>query len=164
MIPVEQAKRLAQSLNDDRILNLFAQADARSVLYEARELPENFPFFDESLDESVTIGAYALLSVGCSLLEADRLTDGFPYLEQGAALLENVHRQHIHDAAESAFHCLIAGMAYYAAGQYSRAFVVLKAVETRTPTAALVAAYLRKNRQVLMSQLSELLLDTRSTL
>lgn len=158
MIPIELAKRLANSLEDERILHLFAQADARGVLYEAKETPENFPFFDESLDESVTVGAYALLSVGCSLLEANQLTDGFPYLEQGAALLESVHRERIAYAPESSFHCLIAGMAYYGAGQYSRAFVALKSVETRTPAASVIVAFLRRNRRALMNRLSEILL------
>ncbi|HEY9685151.1 MAG TPA: DEAD/DEAH box helicase [Oculatellaceae cyanobacterium] len=159
MIPTEQANKLVASLADDRVLNLFAQADARAILYEAKESPNNFPAFDSTLDESVTIGAYALLSAGCSFFEAGETGQGQKYLEQAASLLETVHRESSISSAESGFHCLISGMAYYAAGQYSRAFVALKSVEGRTSGGALIAAYLRRNRRAVMERLSGILLS-----
>ena len=49
-------------------------------------------------------------------------------------------------------------MAFYACGHYSRAFVLIKDVETVTPVAGIVASFLRKDASELISQINEVLL------
>jgi hypothetical protein len=46
---------------------------------------------------------------------------------------------------ESGFHELVAAMAFYAAGHYSRAFVTIRNVEEQTDAARIIAAFLRKD-------------------
>lgn len=49
-------------------------------------------------------------------------------------------------------------MAFYACGQYSRAFVLIGRVEEATPSAGIVASFLRKDRPHLISKLNAVLL------
>lgn len=48
-IPVDYASALLKSLFQDRLNNLIAQADARRILQEVKESPENYPAFDPLL-------------------------------------------------------------------------------------------------------------------
>lgn len=50
-IPVDYASALLKSLFQDRLNNLIAQADARRILQEVKESPENYPAFDPLLTE-----------------------------------------------------------------------------------------------------------------
>jgi len=75
-IPADVARRLITQLDDPSISNLFAQADARFVLEEVGEEPENFPAFDPQLDDRTTMPAYALVALGCSLLVQGEHSEG----------------------------------------------------------------------------------------
>lgn len=158
-IPLEQARAVVDEFSADSLLqNLFAQAHAKHVLQEVREDAQNFPAFDPELDDKVTFAAYQLLAAGCSLIEQDDRVRGATALERAASLLEFVHRSAARESRESGFHMLVAGMAFYAAGHYSRAFVSLRALETRTPAGATIGAFLRKNIPDLIRALNSVLL------
>lgn len=92
-IPVDYTSALLKSLSQDRLNNLIAQADARRILQEVKESPENYPAFDPLLTEKVTHIAYALLSCGCSLIEgADDSADeaeNLGILERAGKLLSD---------------------------------------------------------------------------
>ena len=90
-IPLEQAQGVLSSLEAGRIQNLFAQSHAKHVLHEVNESPDNFPAFDQRLDDKVTFTAYALLAASCSLLEQQSVGEGVAGLEKAAVLLQNIH-------------------------------------------------------------------------
>lgn len=157
-LPVENARLLVQSMQSGIIRNLVAQSKAKQVLREVREIPKNFPKFEPDLDDRVTFAAYALLAAGCSLIERGETTEGHAELHAAADILESAHRTEIRKEQTSALHCLIGAMAFYACGQYSRAFVLIKHVEEVTPSAGIVASFLRKDRSRLIFKLNAVLL------
>lgn len=157
-IPLERARVVLEELQAPQIRHLFAQAHAKHVLHEVRELPANFPSFDPDLDDKVTFAAYGLLAAGCSLVEQGDRTGGAPSIERAASLLEYVHGPAARDSRENAYHVFVAAMAFYAAGQYSRAFVAMRGAEQHTAAARTIGAFLRKDMSSLIDQLNEVLL------
>jgi hypothetical protein len=147
-----------QAMRSSVIRNIIAQSKAKQVLREVRELPENFPNFSPELDDRVTFVAYGLLAAGCSLIEHGETEEGQAELYSAADILESAHRTEVANHHTSALHCLIGAMAFYACGQYSRAFVLIAGVEEVTPSAGIVASYLRKDRLNLVIKLNEVLL------
>lgn len=138
-IPIQRAQAALAEFGAPRTANLFAQAQAKHVLHEVRELPANFPAFDPALDEKVTFAAYSILAAACSVVEQGDRTQGVSALERAASLLQYVHGPHVIASRESGFHAFIAAMAFFAAGQYSRAFVAIRGVEQHTLAARVVS-------------------------
>lgn len=160
VIPIEKAIGFIEKLHSNNIKNLFAQADARRVLYEVGETEDNFPRFDPALVDKVTFAAYSILSSGVSLAEHEMGLDAISAMEEAAILLYNVHSPHVSENISSKFHVLIAAMAFHAAGQYSRAFVSIRKVETQTNLSKMVAAFMRKQPyDVILSLNSYILAD-----
>jgi hypothetical protein len=157
-IPIQRAQAALAEFGAPRTANLFAQAQAKHVLHEVRELPANFPAFDPALDEKVTFAAYSILAAACSVVEQGDRTQGVSALERAASLLQYVHGPHAIASRESGFHVFIAAMAFFAAGQYSRAFVAIRGVEQHTLAAQVVGAFLRKDTASLVGRLNEVLL------
>lgn len=157
-IPVEQARTLIANLRVPQIATLFAQAHAKHVLHEVKEAPGNFPAFDPSLDDKVTFSVYALLAAGCSLSEQGDRAEGASAMERAASLLHYAHGPAARESRESGFHVLVAAMAFYAAGHYSRAFVTIRAIEEQTAAARIIGAFLRKDIASLIGRLNDVLL------
>ena len=157
-LPIENARQLAQSMLSGGIRNLVAQSKAKQVLKEVNEIPEHFPNFEPGLDDRVTFLAYGRLAAGCSLIEMGEAAEGQEELHAAADILESAHRTEARKESSSALHCLIGAMAFYACGQYSRAFVLIRKVEEFTPAAAIIVAFLKKDRAQLISKLNVVLL------
>ena len=157
-LPVQHAREVVQSMYLGNVRHLVAQAKAKQVLREVHELPVNFPPFTADLDDRVTFVAYALLAAGCSMIEQGESADGYAELQSSADLLESAHRTEARNDRASGFHCLIGAMAFYACGQYSRAFVLIKDVEAITPAAGVIASFLRKDSLLLIARLNAVLL------
>lgn len=157
-LPIEHAQEVVKLMRSKTVRNFIAQAKAKQVLREVHELPENFPPFTDGLDERVTFIAYRLLAAGCSLIEQGKAMDGYSELQASADLLESAHRTEASNDLASGFHCLIGAMAFYACGQYSRAFVLIKDIETVTPAAGVIASFLRKDSFQTIARLNEILL------
>jgi hypothetical protein len=157
-LPVENARLMVQSMRSAGIRNLIAQSKAKQVLREVREIPANFPSFEPELDDRVTFVAYALLAAGCSLIEQGETTEGYAELHAAADILESAHRTEIANQQASALHCLIGAMAFYACGQYSRAFVLIGNIEEVTLSAGIIASFLRKDWPRLITKLNAVLL------
>lgn len=157
-LSVQNARVLVQSMRTQRIQNLVSQSKAKQVLKEVREVPENFPKFESDLDDRVTFIAYGLLAAGCSLIERNESAEGHVELHAAADILESAHSTETANYQTSAMHCLIGAMAFYACGQYSRAFVLIKKIEAVTPSAGIISSFLRKNRTRLIEKLNEVLL------
>jgi hypothetical protein len=169
-LSVEYAKRIVASLKLAPIPNFIAQAKAKQVLQEVQEFPENFPKFTEGLDERLTHVAFRMLSAGCSLLEhGDDLehgndNEGFSQLYAAGDLLESIYQEHALIDNSSSFNCLIGAMAFYACGHYSRAFVLIKKIETTMPVSAAIACFLRKERFNFVLRVNEILFAETSEL
>ena len=121
-----------------------AQMHARHVLFEVAEDVSNFPRFEADLDDRATCLAYTILHAGCTLAEAERRAQSVEPLTQAATILQHSHEANPQRHAASDYHLVVAAMSFYAAGHYSRAFVLVRSIEPRTPAAGLVAAFLRK--------------------
>ena len=89
-LPVQAARRLAESMSSAVIRNLIAQSKAKQVLREVGEFPENFPNFESDLDDRVTFVAYGLLAAGCSLIERGETAEGHAELHAAADILESL--------------------------------------------------------------------------
>jgi hypothetical protein len=150
-IPVNNARGILSSYNTDRFANLFAQSDARSILYEVGENAENFPPFSERLTDRITMSAYSILSAAISLAENDHREEAVKPMEEAATLLHNVYSHIVDRNAEKKFHMLIAAMAFYASGQYSKAFVSIKNVEPQNDLAKIIAAFLQRKPNKLIN-------------
>lgn len=157
-LAIDHARSIAAALEVEPIPNFISQAKAKQLLLEVHELPEHFPKFTEGLDNRVTFVAYRMLSVGCSLVEQDLPSEGHPQLHSAGDLLESTHRMRAQTDSVSGFHCLIGAMAFYACGHYSRAYVLIKATETITPVAGIIASFLRKDFTELIQRLNNVLI------
>jgi len=157
-IPNEIARDILEGYRTPRIENLFAQSSASHVLHEVGEEERNFPPFDPALIDKVTMSAYSILAAGVSLAEGEPTPEAIAAMEGAATLLNNVHLPHAQRDAASGFHILVASMAFYASGQYSRAFVSIREVETQTDLARMVALFIRKRPDELIRQLNPYLL------
>lgn len=163
-LTVDHARSIAKALSIQPIPNFIAQAKAKQLLEEVHELPENFPEFTQGLNDRVNFIAYRLLAVGCSLIENDHEEEGYTHLHAAGGILESVHRSSIHTNQSRIFHCLIGAMAFYACGHYSRAFVLIKDIETENSVAGIIASFLRKNAEELLFQINQVLLTEYSDL
>lgn len=157
-LPVKYAMEVVELMRSKTVRNFIAQAKAKQILREVHELPDNFPAFTVSIDERVTFIAYRRLTAGCSLIEQGESAVGYSELQSAADMLESAHRTEAKNDLASGFHCLIGAMAFYACGQYSRAFVLIKDVETVTPVAGVIASFLRKASSQTISRLNAVLL------
>lgn len=145
-IPTDYAISLLKSLEQDRIENLVTQADARRILQEVKESPENYPSFDSTLTEKATHIGYTLISCGCSLVENDdaETAEGLVVLEKAGKILSDAFKFN-HDEIDTInYNLLIAGMSLYAAKQYSRAFIVLHDIDVDFTVGQIIIHFIKK--------------------
>ncbi len=157
-IPIDIARKILNKYQSQEIENLFAQSRASHVLHEVGEAAENFPNFDTALTDKVTMLAYSILAAGLSLAEDELSVEAISALEKAATLLNNVHLPYAQNNSASRFHIIVASMAFYASGQYSRAFVSIQKVEAQTDLGRMVALFIRKRPNELIGQLNPYLL------
>ena len=162
-IPVDYTSDLLRKLSQERLNNLIAQADARRILQEVKEIPKNYPDFDPLLTEKVTHIAYALLSCGCSLIEnADNsvnITESLAILERAGKLLSDTYKYNDNEVDEKNYNLLIAGMALYAAKQYSRAFIVLKNINLDFDVGQIIIQFIKKDFNLLLKNASQIFFE-----
>lgn len=162
-IPVDYTSDLLRKLSQERLNNLIAQADARRILQEVKESPKNYPNFDPLLTEKVTHIAYALLSCGCSLIEnADKsvnVTESLAILERAGKLLSDAYKYNDNEVDEKNYNLLIAGMALYAAKQYSRAFIVLKNINLDFDVGQVIIQFIKKDFNSLLKNASQIFFE-----
>lgn len=163
-IPENYTSDLLRKLSQERLKNLIAQADARRILQEVKEIPSNYPDFDPLLTEKVTHIAYALLSCGCSLIEnADssvNVTESLTILERAGKLLSDAYKYNDNEVDGKNYNLLIAGMALYAAKQYSRAFIVLKNINLDFDVGQIIIQFIKKDFNSLLQNVSRIFFAT----
>jgi hypothetical protein len=156
-IPTDYATDLLNNISEGRIKNLIAQADARRILQEVRETAENYPRFDPLLTEKATHIAYLLLSCGCSMVENQdaETNEGLLALEKAGKILSDTYSFNPNeDKKNKNYNLLIAGMALYAAKQYSRAFIVLNDIDTDFNVGQIIISFIKKDFSSLMNTTS----------
>ncbi len=161
-IPVDYISNLLNRLSQDRLKNLITQADARRILQEVKEIPENYPDFDPLLTEKATHISYALLSCGCSLMEEPNsviTTDSLKILERAGKLLSDVYKYNDSEVDVADYNLLIAGMALYAAKQYSRAFIVLNNVNLDFVAGQIIIQFIKKDFHSLLQKASHIFFE-----
>ena len=156
---LEKALQLFEDLEySDDIQNFIAQANSRYILFNVNEPKDNFPRFTPNLDERLSSIAYTYLSVGCTFAENGKIDDAVIAFEKGASILEYIHVPDQNKTEESQYFQLISALAYYAAFQYSKSYIVLKGSKYTTKTSALVSAFLKKDFSKLLELVNEILL------
>lgn len=152
-LPTDYAIDLLNSLSRGRIKNLIAQADARRILQEVKETAGNYPNFDLSLTEKATHIAYALLSCGCSMVENEdaETNEGLLALEKAGKILSDTFRFNPNEDKNKNYNLLIAGMALYAAKQYSRAFIELKDIDADFEVGQIIISFIKKDFKSLLN-------------
>lgn len=158
-LPTEYAITLLHNLEHNRVENLIAQTDARRILQEVGENPENYPNFDSILTEKSTYIAYTMISCGCSLIENEDgdTTTGFVVLEKAGQILSDAYRFNRNENDTKNLHLLIAGMSLYAAKQYSRALIVLNAIEVDFTVGQIIVNFIKKDFDSMLKVVNHLL-------
>lgn len=158
-IPTDYISDLLNKLSQGRLDNLIMQADARRILQEVKEIPENYPDFDPFLTEKATHIAYALLSCGCSLMEKSNsnftTTESISILEKAGKLLSDIYKYNDDEFDGKDYNLLISGMALYAAKQYSRAFIVLNNVNLDFVVGQIVIQFINKDFNSLLQNVNQ---------
>lgn len=145
----------------DSAPNFLAQANARYILFNVNESRENFPAYRSNLNEGLDGIAFSYLSIGCCLIEKAgfEYKEGIKALERGASALEFNHLPAINRIAESPYFLLVSALTYYASGQYSKAFVLMRDVEMTSSTGQMCSLFFKKDFSRLNNLLNEILLD-----
>lgn len=162
-IPTDYISDLLNELSQGRLDNLITQADARRILQEVKEIPENYPDFDPLLTEKATHIAYALLSCGCSLMEKSNsnftATESLSILEKAGKLLSDIYKYNDDEFDGKDYNLLISGMALYAAKQYSRAFIVLNNVNLDFVVGQIVIQFIKKDFNSLLQNVNQVFFE-----
>ncbi|EOP12918.1 DEAD/DEAH box helicase [Bacillus cereus] len=156
----EKATSLLERLeNDSLIQNLIAQSDSRYILFNVQEPVGNFPNYTSGLDEKLTSSAMSYLSIGCTLAENGSKGQSIFPLEKGAAILENIYSPIANRNEYSSYFILTSSLAFYAANQYSKSFIIMKNTQFDTVIAELISNFLRRQYGELDKLLSEIFLS-----
>lgn len=156
-LPNEVSLNVLKAHNTKWTRNLFAQSSASYVLHEVNETYNNFPQFDPLLGERVTTSAYAILSAGISLHEIEPSFQSVAAIKEAASLLTNIHISKAQAAEVSSHHILIAAMAFYSCGEYSRSFITISAAKFSSIIAIMISSFLRRDRSELIFSLNKVL-------
>ncbi|MGD6803946.1 DEAD/DEAH box helicase [Rossellomorea aquimaris] len=156
----KRALELLQKLENDKFVqNLIAQGDSRYILFNVHEPVDNFPNYTEGLNERLNHIALSYLSIGCSLAEDEELEKALSPLEKGANILEHVHNPLSNRQELSSYYVLASSLAYYAAHQYSKSFILLKNVELDTVISKIIGYFLKRDYKRLAKLISQILID-----
>ncbi|AND41429.1 DEAD/DEAH box helicase [Cytobacillus oceanisediminis] len=151
---------LLQKLESDKFVQkLIAQGDSRYILFNVHEPVEDFPNFTAGLDGRLTHIALSYLSVGCSFVENKDIEKSIFPLEKGANILEHVHNPIENRNELSTYFVLASSLAYYAAHQYSKSFILLKNVEFDTVISKIIGYFLKRDYNRLGKLISEVLIS-----
>ena len=157
---LEKAISLYNIIEEDHTTkNFIAQANARYILFGVNESIDNFPKFRVNLNEGLDSIAYSYLSVGCYFAEYNQIDNSVEALKKAATIIEYNHLPIQNRSQLSSYHILIGALSYYASCQYSKAFILLKDIQSESPIANLLNQFLSKNYTDLSLTLNEILIN-----
>lgn len=160
-VSIEHLQTLLQKLEDDKIKNLEAQADARRVLQEIGESTDNYPSYDKQLSEKNTYIAYILISIACDTVENNfenqiKVSDIF---ERASKILSDNHQYANDHENVINLNLLISSMSFYCAKQFSKAYITIGKVKTNYPVSSMINYFLKKDFDHLFSISVDLFYD-----
>lgn len=136
-------------LREGRFQNFAAQSHSRDVLRQMHIPEAEWPAYTPAIDEDLVYAAQTLLYVGLRLKRADAgSADADIYLTRGAEILEYVYARADDGDPERVCQLFSAALAYYMAGHFARAFVLVRDLEAETP----LPRFLRPLRHLLMKE------------
>jgi hypothetical protein len=158
---IETALAIYTDLETDRVSrNYFAQANARYILFNVQEDPRNFPTFRDNLNQGSDSLAFTYLSVGLTLYYNDRKQEARRAFEKGAEFIEYTHLSPQNRNPYSSYYLLISALAYYASGQFSKSFVILRnSTQEALDLPEMITSFLRKDFYQLTIVLNRILLN-----
>jgi superfamily II DNA/RNA helicase len=123
--------RIEELLATGRFQNYVAQCHSRDVLRSMRTPEADWPQYTANLDEDLVYTAQYLLYVGMNLKPlADTLHQGNDCLTLGAEILDHVYSGAVgSEDPERVTQLFSAALAYYMAGHFARAFVLVRDLE-----------------------------------
>ncbi|KUF28630.1 DEAD/DEAH box helicase [Lysinibacillus sp. F5] len=135
--------------------NLIAQSYSRSILRDVNEPLENYPKYDEELDTKL-IAIFQMYLNTALRVDFDETdfelinirTDSF---KLAADILKNMYHYGI-EKPEKDYYILIASMAYYLSGDYSKSFAVMKNFNEKNAITNLVSHFLKKEYTILYEE------------
>ncbi len=147
-------RALAESiLREGRFQNFVAQSHSRDILRHLHVPDTDWPAYTATLDEDLVYAAQTLLYVGLRLKLAEPASvEADAYLTRGGEVLEYVYARADDTDPERVCQLFTAALAYYMAGHFARAFVLVRDVEAETP----LPRFLRPIRHLLMKELRPL--------
>src|SRR6266545_6854624 len=130
-VPSSATGRMVQRLMDlqtqGKFQNFVAQAHSRDILRYLRVSPEDWPAYTATLDDDLNYTAHFLLYQGLELKGGPNTsTQGDENLTLGAEILEYVHTKAGPYDPERACQIFTAALAYYIAGHFARAYVLIR--------------------------------------
>ena len=152
---LEKERRLE---NDSYVQNMIAQANARYILFNTSEERANFPNYTIK-DENLNILAFYYLNLGCNLLENKEIEASRAPIEKAASILEFVHGSKTNQQNTSNFYGLVSSLAYYACFQYSKAFILIRKIQSEQKIARLISLFLKRNFVILSNEINEVITD-----
>jgi len=157
---IEEANEILEFLNSNSsVQNFIAQAKSRYILFNVDEPEGNFPRYVANLSEKNNHTAFSYLTVGCYLAEQDNLKRALHPLKMGASILEYNHKPKENRSVISKYYLLTCSLAYYAAFEYSKAFVILDEVKYDTIAGDLLRLFLKKEFGELVIAINNVLLN-----
>lgn len=127
----EQAQAILQS---GRFQNSVAQSHSRDVLRNLHVPITDWPSYTPTLDDDLVYASQSLLYFGLNLkLSSPDSTEGNEYLTRGAEVLEYLYSRADNTDPERPCQLFSAALAYYIAGHFARAFVLIRDLESEAP-------------------------------
>jgi hypothetical protein len=146
--------------NDKSANNFIAQSDSRKVLLETGEPISSFPNYTEDLDNRLNSIAFSYLATGCQLVDKEMFEESIIAFSKAATVIENAYSSNRSNGPFRTYFLLISALAHYCSFQYSRAYILLTAIEQKTIVSKLISQFLKKDLNGLLYSINEVLLGT----
>ncbi len=144
--------------NDKVIQNQIAQANARYILLNTEEVPDNFPLYTIE-DDKLNLLAFYYLNIGAAFAEAGSMEEAREPLEQGASILEFVHGAHTNRVNTSTYFGLVSSLAYYVSFQYSKSFILIKKLEAESKISRFISLFIQRQFSTLTREIHSVVVD-----
>jgi superfamily II DNA/RNA helicase len=140
----EQAEAI---LREGRFQNFVAQSHSRDVLRSLHVPEDEWPTYTATIDEDLAYAGQTLLYLGLRLKQASaEASDADSFLIRGAEILEYIYARADNSDPERVCQLFTAALAYYMAGHFARAFVLVRDLEAEAP----LPRFLRPIRHLLL--------------
>ena len=148
-------KRYKSLETNQRVQSAISKATALSMFKSTHEPEANYTYLSVDKNQLNHIGI-EYIDLGCRYFETEDYTLSSSCLSKGAECLELIHSHEENGQSFRDYYGLLASMAFYAAFQYSRAFVLIKKFEEETLIASLISLFLKRNFEELTDKVERM--------